>query len=279
MATEEEFWVRFWGVRGTVPCPGPETVRYGGNTSCVEMRCGRNRLIFDAGTGLRMLGREWERNGILNRAHIFLTHTHADHINGLPFFRPAYVQHNCFEFWCGHLLRQGLRIKDVLGALMQPPYFPVPLDIMHACIAFHDFDAGATLEPVGGVRIRTTPLNHPGGATAYRVEFAGRVVCYVTDTEHREGRLDANVLAFIDGADIVIYDATYTDQEYPKYRGWGHSTWQEGIRLCEAASAGRFVAFHHDPDHDDAMLDEIALEMEHHRAGSVVAREGLVLKP
>ncbi len=279
MAIEEEFWVRFWGVRGTVPCPGPETVRYGGNTPCVEMRCGRHRLIFDAGTGIRMLGREWERDGRLGRAHIFLTHTHADHINGLPFFRPAYIEANCLEFWCGHLLRQGLRLKEVLGALMQPPYFPVPLDIMHACIAFHDFDAGATLEPVAGVRIRTTPLNHPGGATAYRVEYGGRAVCYVTDTEHREGRLDAGLLAFIEGADMVIYDATYTDQEYPRFRGWGHSTWQEGIRLCEAAGAGRFVAFHHDPDHDDATLDGIARDMEHRRAGSVVAREGLVLKP
>lgn len=279
MATDAEFWVRFWGVRGTVPCPGPDTVRYGGNTPCVEMRCGPHRLIFDAGTGIRMLGREWERNGRLERAHIFLSHTHADHINGLPFFRPAYAADNCFEFWCGHLLRQGMRLKEVLGALMQPPYFPVPLDIMHACIAFHDFEAGATLEPLEGVRIRTTPLNHPGGATAYRVEYAGRAVCYVTDTEHREGRLDAGVLAFIDGADIVIYDATYTDQEYPNYRGWGHSTWQEGIRLCEAAGAGRLVAFHHDPDHDDATLDEIGREMERRRAGSLVAREGLVLKP
>ncbi len=279
MAHEEDYWVRFWGVRGTVPCPGEQTLRYGGNTACVEVRCGRHRLIFDAGTGIRMLGREWERNGSHHKAHVFLTHTHVDHINGIPFFRPAYDGRNCLELWCGHLLPQGMRLKPVLDTLMQRPYFPVPLDIMHACLGFHDFEAGAVLEPVSGVRIRTTPLNHPGGATGYRVEFAGRAVCYLTDLEHHEGHRDEALVSFAEGADIVIYDATYTDEEYPRFRGWGHSTWQEGVRLCEAARAGRLVTFHHDPDRDDEALERIAREMDRVRPGSVVAREGLVLRP
>lgn len=272
-----DFWVRFWGVRGTVPCPGPETLRYGGNTACVEVRCGDKRLIFDAGTGIRPLGREWERNGCDLRAHIFLTHTHLDHVNGLPFFRPAYASGNCFQLWAGHLRPAGYRLQTVLQTLMQPPLFPVPLDILHACIGFHDFDAGDVLEPHPGVVVRTARLAHPGGAVGYRVEYGGRAVCYVTDTEHEEGRLDRRVLRLIDGADIVVYDSTYTDREYPEYRGWGHSTWQEGVRLCEAAGAGRLVAFHHDPDRDDDDLDRIAAELERARPGSVVAREGLVL--
>lgn len=274
-----EFWVRFWGVRGTVPCPGEETLRYGGNTACVEMRCGLHRLIFDAGTGIRLLGREWERNRKPLRAQIFLTHTHLDHVAGLPFFRPAYVAGNCFEFFAGHLRPRGLRLQEVLQSLMQPPLFPVPLDILHACIGFHDFDPGLALTPCEGVTLRTAALNHPGGATGYRVEYGGRSVCYVTDTEHEEGRLDPRVLELIAGADIVIYDSTYTDDEYPIFRGWGHSTWQEGVRLCEAAGAGRLVTFHHDPDHDDATLDAIAGELERARPGSIVAREGLVLRP
>jgi phosphoribosyl 1,2-cyclic phosphodiesterase len=277
MAAEAEFWIRFWGVRGSVPCPGAQTTRYGGNTACVEVRCGSTRLVFDAGTGIRLMGREWEQSGEPLTAHIFFSHTHLDHIHGLPFFRPAYAEQNCFELWAGHLRGNGQRLQTVLQTLMQPPLFPVPLDILHACIGFHDFAAGDVLAPAPGVLLRTAPLDHPGGACGYRVEYGGRSVCYVTDTEHVEGQLDPQVLALIDGADLVIYDCTFTDEELPAYRGWGHSTWQQGVRLCEAANAGRLIAFHHNPDRDDEALDEIAAELDRARPGSLVAREGLVL--
>lgn len=269
--------VRFWGVRGTVPCPGPTTLRYGGNTACVEMRCGEQRLIFDAGSGLRELGREMVRTGEPVDAHLFFTHTHMDHVIGLPFFRPAYNAKNRLRFWSGHLAAQGRRLEEVLEQLMQPPLFPVPLDILHACIAFHDFTPGEWLEPVEGVVVRTAALNHPGGAVGYRVEHGGRVACYVTDTEHVPGAPDRAILDLIAGADLVIYDATYTDAQFPSFRGWGHSTWEEGVRLCELAGASRLVAFHHDPDHDDDELDRIAAELEQTRPGSLVAREGLVI--
>lgn len=272
-----DFAIRFWGVRGTIPCPGPRTLRYGGNTACVEVRCGPHRLILDAGTGLRELGREMLGSGQPVQSHLFLTHTHIDHILGLPFFRPAYDPRNRFEFWSGHLAGQGRRLDEVLSTIMQPPLFPVPLDIMHACIGFHDFAAGDVLSPCAGVSIRTASLNHPGGATGYRIEFGGRSLCYVTDTEHVPGTPDAAILGLIAGADLVIYDTTYTDEQFQRFIGWGHSTWQEGVRLCEAAQAGRLVAFHHDPDHDDDMLDQIALELEQRRPGSIVAREGLLI--
>jgi phosphoribosyl 1,2-cyclic phosphodiesterase len=167
----------------------------------------------------------------------------------------------------------------VLSALMSKPIFPVPLRIMHACMAFHDFHAGDTLQPLPGIVLRTAPLNHPNGATAYRIDYAGRSICYVTDTEHREGDLDHNIVELIRGSQLVIYDSTYTEEEYPRYRGWGHSTWNEGVRLCEAAGAGTLIAFHHDPDHSDADLDRIAAEMAGARPGSLVAHEGLVLHP
>lgn len=271
------FSIRFWGVRGTVPCPDQRYLGYGGNTPCVEMRCGDERLIFDAGTGVRLLGKAIVAEGRPVRSHILFTHTHIDHVGGLPFFKPAYDARNRFELWSGHLQRQGRRLNEVLCNLMQPPFFPVPIDIMHACLGFHDFDVGETLRPIEGVMIRTAGLNHPGGATGYRIEFAGRSVCYVTDTEHREGERDAAILELIGGADIVIYDATYTDEEYPRFRGWGHSTWQEGVRLCQEAGEPRLITFHHDPEHDDDALDRIGEAMSAARPGSLVAREGLVI--
>lgn len=277
MALTEDFWVRFWGVRGTLPAPGPDTARYGGNTPCVEVMCGRERLIFDAGTGIRALGASLAGEEGL-ASHIFLTHTHMDHITGFPFFRPAYSPKNTFQIWAGHLAENG-SIRSVLSAIMSKPIFPVPLRIMHASMAFHDFKAGDSLEPLPGIVLRTAPLNHPDGATAYRIDYAGRSICYVTDTEHCEGKLDADIIELIGGSHLVIYDCTYTEDEYLQHRSWGHSTWNEGVKLCDAAGAGTLVAFHHDPDHTDADLDRIAEDMARARPGSIVAYEGLVLRP
>ena len=277
--TSPDFTMRFWGVRGTVPCPQEPMLRYGGNTSCIEVKCGDNRLIFDAGTGLRLLGNHLAATGDSSAAHLFFTHTHIDHIAGLPFFRPAYSRNNQFEFWAGHLRAHGSTLQQVLVQLMQPPLFPVPLGIMHACVCFHDFTPGEVFTPYTGVMLHTLGLNHPGGATGYRIEFAGHVMCIVTDVEHRIGIRDEQIVEFIRGSDIVVYDCTYTDEEYPRYVGWGHSTWQEGIRLCDAADAGRLVAFHHDPEHDDAFLDDMARKMARQRPGSLVAAEGLTLRP
>jgi phosphoribosyl 1,2-cyclic phosphodiesterase len=276
VSVTDEFWLRFWGVRGTVTCPGPETLRYGGNTACIEVMCSGQRLILDAGTGLRALGASLNGRHDL-KGHIFLTHTHIDHIIGFPFFRPAYSANNRFELWAGHLGGETGALEGVLADLMRAPIFPVPLNIMHACIAFHDFAAGAAIEPVPGVTLRTTPLNHPNGATGYRVEHAGRSFCYATDTEHRAGGLDRNILELIAGSELLIYDATYTEAEYARFRGWGHSTWNEGVRLCEAAGVPRLIAFHHDPDHTDADLDRVAAELARALPGSQVAQEGMVL--
>jgi phosphoribosyl 1,2-cyclic phosphodiesterase len=270
--------VRFWGVRGTRAVPGPSTLRYGGNTSCVELRCGNEHLVLDAGTGITALGDALDPLAPPRNWHLFLSHTHHDHINGFPFFWPAYGDRHSIQLWAGHLLRRQTRLRDVLAHLMHEPYFPMPLERMHACRAFHDFEAGDELRPGRGIRVLTAPLNHPGGATGYRIEYRGRSVCYVTDVEHREGQLDPVVLELIQGSDLVIYDSTFTDEEYPRLRGWGHSTWQEGVRLCEAAGAGRLVLFHHHASRSDDALDALAADVDRPRPGSLVAREGLALR-
>ncbi len=276
MRDNSPFTVRFWGVRGSIACSGPRTARYGGNTSSLEVRCGDELLLFDAGTGMRYLGKTLD--GARLDADLYFTHTHFDHICGLPFFRPFFDPQNHFRLWAGHL-RGAMTLKRVLAEFMMSPLFPVPPEVFRATVEYRDFNAGETLATVNGVRVRTAPLNHPDGATGYRVEYNGRSLCYVSDTEHVPGSLDRNILGLIAGADLVVYDCMYTDDEYRRYVGWGHSTWQEGIRLCKEARARRMVVFHHDPDHDDDILDGIAREVESALPGSVVAHEGLVLEP
>jgi len=277
LAGDDEFLVRFWGVRGSIAVPGSDTARYGGNTSCLEVRCGQHLLIFDAGTGLRPLGLSLLGQGPLD-ADLFLTHTHFDHVNGLPFFVPAFIKGNKLRLWAGHLLPQ-YTLKYVLSEMMMAPLFPAPVEVFQARMTYHDFTAGQTLTPRPGVNLRTAPLNHPNNATGYRIEFGGKAICYITDTEHQPGKIDQAIVDLVKGADIMIYDATYTDQEYPKFQGWGHSTWQEGAKIADAAGVKTYVIFHHDPGHSDAFMDQVAADAAKARPGTVVAREGLSLSP
>jgi len=255
------FTATFWGVRGSIACPTPRHMRYGGNTSCVEVTAGDTHIVLDAGTGIRELGSVFLAGGV-TEAHILMSHTHWDHINGFPFFTPAYVPGHHYWVRAGHLGDAG-GIRATMAGQMTQPMFPIPLETMRSTVEFDDFKVGARMDLGGGVTVATAPLNHPNGATGYRVEYGGKAVCYVTDTEHVPGAPDRNVLGLIDGADLVIYDSTYTDDEFPKKVGWGHSTWQEGVRLCQSAGVGRLAIFHHDPDHDDDRMDQIAAAARH----------------
>jgi phosphoribosyl 1,2-cyclic phosphodiesterase len=269
--------IRFWGVRGSIARPGPDTVRYGGNTACVQIRCGRNFLIFDGGTGLYELGRKLMKTQTALDADLFYGHTHVDHINGLPFFAPCYRRESRIRLWAGHLLPEN-DLKNALCGVYVAPLFPVPLEFLSAQMEFNDFHCGETLSPRPGITMKTAPLNHPNRATGYRIEFGGKVVAYITDTEHRPGCLDRNVLSLIDHADVMIYDTTYTEEELPSHLGWGHSTWQEGIRLADAAEVKTLVLFHHAPEHDDAFMDRVAAEAQSTRPGTLIAQEGMVLR-
>jgi phosphoribosyl 1,2-cyclic phosphodiesterase len=273
--------VRFWGVRGSIPCPGPATARYGGNTACVEVRCGDSLIVFDAGTGLRLLGNSLSREADLRstgiRANIFLSHCHIDHIAGLPFFAPAYRPSSELRIWAGNLLPERA-LSQVTRSMMSEPLFPGSGEVFKANISFRDFHAGEVLKPDPGITVRTAPLNHPGRATGYRLEFGHRAIAYITDTEHRPGTPDAEVMSLAEGVDLMIYDCNFTDEEFASHAGWGHSTWQEGVRILTASGAKRLAIFHHDPDHDDEFLDAVKLEAAARHPGAMVATEGMKLQ-
>ena len=277
MPLDSDFFVKFWGVRGSIPCPGPDTAIYGGNTPCVEIRCGSNVLIFDAGTGIRPLGNFLAADNVRD-VDLFLTHTHLDHINGFPMFNFLFDDKNHLKIWAGRR-EVWASIKDIFERFMAPPIWPLSIENLGAEIIFSDFEIGQVFSPKPGIIIRTVNLNHPQGAVGYRVDFSGKSICYVTDTEHAKDCRDQNILKLIEGADIVIYDASFTDEEYPNFVGWGHSTWQEGVRLCTDAGAQRLAVFHHLPGRSDDELAIIDSSVGVLLPGSVVAREGMVLAP
>ena len=275
--------VTFWGTRGSIPSPGPDTVRYGGNTSCVEMRAGGHVLIFDAGTGLRSLGlallREFKDKPLT--VHLFISHTHWDHIQGFPFFMPAYRPDTTVHVYGAP--GQGRSLEKVLRGQMESDYFPVGLCDMAATVDVHEFRA-APFE-IGDVRVDAAYLNHPAMNLAYRVTSEGRRVLYATDyepyaktLEHVAGRgeegrvfgakLDRELVDFAAGVDLHIADAQYTDDEYPSKLGWGHSPLSATVDLAVSAGVKSLALFHHDPMHSDEMV----AQMEQTARDAIAAR-------
>jgi phosphoribosyl 1,2-cyclic phosphodiesterase len=270
-----DFVVRFWGVRGSVPVDAPEFARVGGRTSCVEMRCGDSVLLFDAGSGLQAAGIEFEKQG-LQRFDLFLSHCHYDHIMGLPFFKPLFNEQVEVVIRSGHL-RRWKATEYIVANLMKRPFFPVGPGIFKAKVEYEDFTPGDTLNPRDDVRIETHGLNHPGGAVGYRLFHGDRSAAYITDMEHTPGEIEPALIAFIAGADLVIYDAAYTDTDFDLHRGFGHSTWQQGIRLCKAAGVERLALFHHSQYRQDDELEAIERAARRELPGTFLARQDLAI--
>ncbi len=268
--------IRFWGVRGSIATPGPETAGVGGNTSCVEIVAGASRLVLDAGTGLRRLGNELLRAGPVD-VTLLLSHVHWDHIQGLPFFAPIYTPGTRIHVVSG---ANGTPTRDVLRRQMGAPVFPVDLSDVPAALSYLEVRDRQRFV-AGEAEVTAVRANHPDQVYAYRIEHRGRAVVYATDTEHYRC-VDPRLVALARNADVLIYDAQYLPSEYAgeggmSRVGWGHSTWEAAVELARAAGVGKLVLFHHDPSRDDAGVAMIEALAQSQFADTVAAREGLTI--
>jgi phosphoribosyl 1,2-cyclic phosphodiesterase/ActR/RegA family two-component response regulator len=255
--------VKFWGTRGSIATPGAATLRYGGNTACTEVRCGDHVLLFDCGTGVREAGLalSQEFQGRLLHVHIFVSHSHWDHIQGFPFFTPAYIPRNRISIYS--LRGSDKSLEKIFTGQMDGSYFPVDLNDLKCELQFVELEGPVE---IGEAKVSHVYLNHPGLAIGFRIDYAGRSVVYLTDHEpycrlsgenDHNRKLDRKIDEFARGADLYVREAQYTEEEYPDKRGWGHSTWKDALESAHAAQALRLALYHHDPMRDDDAMDRI----------------------
>jgi phosphoribosyl 1,2-cyclic phosphodiesterase len=288
--------IKFWGVRGSIPVPGKETIEFGGNTTCIELLTADNiRIILDAGTGIRALGLELMKHEFAHGkglAHIFFTHSHWDHIQGFPFFAPAYIGkrtetgkkiiEESNRFFLYGAAEVGERLEETLRGQMSNCYFPVDLGYLSAHIEFKNLsDHKITL---GNTTLEAFKLTHPNGVLGYRISDNKSSFVLATDCEHpSDGTIDQNLLKMAQNVDILIYDGQYTPEEYSPHKfnlegtgrqGFGHSTPEEGVRAAKAVEAKRLIITHHDPLHNDEFLRNKEAEIRKLFKNSEFAREG-----
>lgn len=283
--------LRFWGTRGSIPTPGPGTVRYGGNTPCVTITGPDGRLlILDAGTGMRPLGHTlMSRRGPPLAADLLLSHTHWDHIQGLPFFKPLSAPGNNFCIYGA--AQEGVALEEILRRQMDPMVFPVPLTAVAATVRVTEIDEGEV--PLTGFQVRAVRLRHPGSTYGYRVAHpdGGRDVAYITDNELGEGGnypvgegWRGALIRFLRDTEILIHDAMYSEHIIQARRGWGHSTPRQAVDLAAEAGCRRLLLFHHEPEHDDDALDRLLDDTRSYAARTArglevhAASEGLELE-
>ncbi|MEW6350533.1 MAG: MBL fold metallo-hydrolase [Thermodesulfobacteriota bacterium] len=274
--------VKFWGVHGSLPTPGTKTLKYGGNTACVEVRCDHALIILDAGSGIRELGdhllvrsrNDPTGNGRI-QGHILFSHFHWDHIQGFPFFAPMYVKGNEFHLY-GFVSRNS-NVEKTLRRQMSSPNFPLTMDDFAARVHFHDLNRGDSIR-LDDVTVKTAALNHPGGSIAYRIEHEGRSVTYATDAEYADGP-DKMVVELARDTDLLISDSMFTPEQYhglwdglPR-KSWGHGTWDTAVELAQASGAKKLVLFHH--GNEDKITERIANEARDRFPLTLAAYEGL----
>jgi phosphoribosyl 1,2-cyclic phosphodiesterase len=271
MNSRDKLRLKFWGVRGSIPTPDPGSLGYGGNTSCLEVRYKDEIFVFDAGTGARLLGRELQRNldPSAPPIHLFFTHFHWDHIQGVPFFNPLYDRRSRLLFYSAC---SAYALEQIIRGQMRKPYFPVDLPGVQA-------ECNYEMVQPGGLRQRDLsiipfPLFHPDGATGYRIETPDAVIVHASDYEHGSERHERILCEYASRADVLIYDAQYTPEEYQVKRGWGHSTWRAAAEMADRAGVSKLVLFHHDPDHDDTFVTKMARDASSLFTNTVAAREG-----
>jgi phosphoribosyl 1,2-cyclic phosphodiesterase len=269
----------FWGVRGSTPTVDPATWRYGGNTPCLELIApDGSHIILDCGTGFRVMGSRWQNGGTPTETHILITHYHWDHIQGIPFFSPLYVQENQFHFYSFRSKYLGPNsLKQVFETQMAVPYFPVDMGAMNAKRKFQEVDGGESFK-IGENKVTARWLNHPQGCLGYRIETAAGTVVYATDNEPGNPELDQSLLELAAGADVFINDAQFTPEQLATTRrGWGHSTWAAGVKSAQESGAKALVLFHHDPDSTDRNVDSILRSARDEFDSVFAASEGMVI--
>ncbi len=279
-------FIKFWGVHGSLPRPGPSTIKYGGNTACVEVRCAGTLIIFDAGTGIRELGEDLLRHqkccsgtGCGICAHIFFSHLHWDHVQGFPFFDPVYKPGNEFHLYGARGL--NVTVRRIMSDQMCRPNFPVDLSDLAASISFHNLRPGEQLA-IDNVQIQTAMLNHPGGGLGYRLQDSnGKTVVYASDMECVQGVV-SEMLDLARDADVLICDSMFTPEQYLglwddlSRESWGHSTWEGAVEFALAADVRQLVLFHH--GNDDCVVEQIEAKARARFSRTVAAYEGLEIE-
>ena len=259
----EHGYFRLWGTRGSIPVSGPDYIRHGGNTSCMEIGCGDDRIIFDAGSGIRELGLS-VMSDPPRKIHLFITHTHWDHIQGFPFFLPSFV--SGFEIDVYAPPHADKDIESIFRGQLDRAYFPIQMDDMQAKFEFKIL--GDETVQIGDVKIDWEYTLHPGATVGYRVDIKGKTLAYIPDNEFLKGYLGppdqapeqavdsvhAQLLKLLNGVDVLIHEAQYTSEEYADKIGWGHSSVANACILAKLAEVGRWIAIHHDPTHSDEFL-------------------------
>jgi phosphoribosyl 1,2-cyclic phosphodiesterase len=270
--------IRFWGVRGTIPTPGPGTVRFGGNTPCIDILTSDQQLIIiDAGTGITKLGAELSRlsPGQIN-ATILLSHTHWDHIQGLPFFEPLHGRRNSFDLIGPR--RTNLSLEEILARQFLEPYLPFAYRSLAAELNVIEKEPGDTIQIGRHTTIKIGAMTHPGGCVGYRIEDEQGVLAYCTDTAHPNGRLTESVMELAEGADLLIHDTHFRyESEAITYENWGHSCWEQAVRVAELAKVDMLALFHYAPELLDESVDEIAVTARQSFRRTIASREGLRL--
>ncbi|GJD33962.1 MBL fold metallo-hydrolase [Methylobacterium aerolatum] len=270
-AANDDLILRFWGVRGSTPVSGPQYAEFGGSTPCLEVRCGERLFVVDAGSGLYNLGQN-HRADLPTHVDLLFSHLHLDHTTGLPFFKPAVLDsERTIHTWCGNL--GGESAGATLDRLFSPPLFPIGLEDFRCTFRHHGFEAGQPLVFPDGIRVDTILLNHPQGSVGYKFEHNGRRLCIISDIEHRDPWPDPALAEFVAGVDLMIYDGMFTDCEYPTCRGWGHSTWQKGVELAQAAGVKTLGIIHLHPAHSDTVLRDMEADLQAAMPGAFIARE------
>jgi phosphoribosyl 1,2-cyclic phosphodiesterase len=267
--------LKFWGVRGSIPTPAPENLGFGGNTTCLEVRLGNGDVvIIDGGTGARKLGLDLLQRsaGQSLNLNLLMTHFHWDHIQGIPFFAPLYSPANHIRFLT---TKPAEEVRNILEGQMTHPYFPVAFDLLAAKREFHSMDGKIGQKLCNDMlTVHSFPLNHPQGASGYRMESGGAVIVHACDHEHGDPVLDKTIREYAEGADVLVYDAQFTPEEYPSKKGWGHSTWMEGIQVARDAGVKQLVLAHHDPSHTDEFMRGVLEAARQHFDQVIIAREG-----